>query len=61
MNKYLLKILVCPKSGNPLEYSSDTNELICKESRLAYPIRNSIPILLIEEARIVDIEGIDEN
>ena len=40
---------------------SNTNELICKKSRLAYPIRNNIPILLIEEAREITIEGVDEN
>tara|TARA_X000000368_G_C22491489_1_gene476541 strand:- start:367 stop:534 length:168 start_codon:yes stop_codon:yes gene_type:complete len=55
MNEYLLNILVCPKSGDPLEYSKDTNELICKKSRLAYPIRNNIPVLLIDEARKIDI------
>ena len=61
MNEYLLKILVCPKSGDSLEYSRDTDELICKKSRLAYPIRNDIPILLVEEAREIKIEDIDEN
>ena len=61
MNEYLLKILVCPKSGGPLEYSKDTDELICKKSRLAYPIRNNIPILLIEEAREINIGDRDEN
>ena len=61
MNEYLLKILVCPKSGGSLEYSKDTNELICKKSRLAYPIRKNIPILLVEEAREIIIEDIDEN
>ena len=61
MNEYLLKILVCPKSGHSLEYSRDTDELICKKSRLAYPIRNNIPILLIEEAREITREDVDEN
>ena len=61
MNEFLLKILVCPKSGDSLEYSSNTNELICKKSRLAYPIRNNIPILLVEEAREITREDVDEN
>ena len=38
MDKFLLDILVCPKSGHPLIYVDKTNELFCKESLLAYPI-----------------------
>lgn len=49
IDKDLLKILVCPKSKKPL--IEKDNELICKESKLAYPIIEGIPILLIEEAR----------
>lgn len=45
----LLKLLVCPKSKQPLQQVGD--ELICKASGLAYPIKDGIPILLIEEAR----------
>lgn len=51
MDKYLLKILVCPQSGGSLDYSKETNELICKDSRLAYPIRDNIPVMLVQEAR----------
>ena len=54
MNQELLNILVCPKSGGKLEYDESKNELICKESGLAYPIKNDIPIMLIEEARKID-------
>ena len=51
MNKYLLEILVCPKSGDKLDYLRETNELICKTSKLAYSIKDGIPIMLVQEAR----------
>ena len=53
MEKSLLKILVCPQSGAPLELSEDGSELICYASNLAYPIRDDIPIMLVEEARVL--------
>ena len=61
MDKFLLDILVCPQSGHPLIYVDKTNELFCKESLLAYPIKNEIPILLVDEARALEtneLEGI---
>ncbi len=60
MDKFLLDILVCPKSGHPLIYVDKTNELFCKESLLAYPIKNDIPILLVDEARTLKPKEIDE-
>ncbi len=60
MNKFLLDMLVCPKSGYDLIYLDKTNELVCKESKLAYPIKNNIPILLVEEARELESKEIDE-
>ena len=51
MNKELLNILVCPKSGGTLEYDEINNELICNESNLAYPIVDGIPVMLVEKAR----------
>ncbi|HSC05650.1 MAG TPA: Trm112 family protein [Steroidobacteraceae bacterium] len=51
MDKRLLDILVCPVTKAPLVYNEGTQELICKASRLAYPVRDGIPILLEEEAR----------
>ena len=60
MNKLLLDILVCPKSGHDLIYLDKTNELVCKESKLAYPIKNNIPILLVDEARELEPKEIDE-
>jgi uncharacterized protein YbaR (Trm112 family) len=50
-NKEILKNLVCPVSKEPLEWDEKNNELIAKKSKLAYPIREGIPIMLPEEAR----------
>ena len=51
MNRDLLDILVCPKSGGKLVLDEAKNELVCKESKLAYPIKDGIPIMLIDNAR----------
>lgn len=51
IDKKLLSILVCPVSKAPLEYDADKQELICRESGLAYPIRDDIPVMLESEAR----------
>ena len=50
----LLNILVCPKSRTPLRYDAKTNRLISKEAKLAYPVREGVPILLMEEAEPLD-------
>ena len=47
----LLELLVCPKTHAPLEYDAARNELISRAAKLAYPIRDGIPIMLVEEAR----------
>ncbi len=51
MDKELLQILVCPVTKGPLVYDKDNNELISKSAKLAYPIKDDIPILLEDEAR----------
>ncbi len=51
MDKKLLDILVCPICKGPLVYKKTTQELICKADRLAYPIRDDIPVMLEQEAR----------
>jgi uncharacterized protein YbaR (Trm112 family) len=51
MDKKLLEILACPLCKGPLVYKKDDNELICKADRLAFPIRDDIPVMLEEEAR----------
>ncbi len=51
IDKKLLSILVCPVSKAPVEYDEDKNELICRASGLAYPVRYGIPVMLESEAR----------
>lgn len=50
----LLEILVCPVTHGPLVYDRDAGELISKGAKLAYPIRDGVPIMLPEEARALD-------
>ncbi|AWF82263.1 Trm112 family protein [Microbulbifer sp. EKSA008] len=56
MDKKLLSLLVCPVSKAPLEYREDTQELVCKASGLAYPVRDGIPVMLESEARQLTAE-----
>lgn len=51
MDAKLLEILVCPLCKGPLVYKKAAQELICKPCRLAYPVRDDIPVMLEEEAR----------
>ncbi|MCH8198420.1 MAG: Trm112 family protein [Proteobacteria bacterium] len=50
----LLEMLVCPLTKGPLSYDAGAQELISKQAALAYPIRDGIPIMLIDEARPLD-------
>ncbi len=50
----LLEMLVCPVTKGPLELDRDRQELVSRQARLAYPIRDGIPIMLAEEARKLD-------
>ena len=52
----LLDILVCPATKGPLRYDADAKELISDRAGLAYPIRDGIPIMLVDEARALDNE-----
>ena len=52
----LLEILVCPLSKGPLRYDAEKQELISEKAALAYPIRDGIPIMLVDEARSLDEE-----
>ncbi|HEX2238965.1 MAG TPA: Trm112 family protein [Gammaproteobacteria bacterium] len=56
MDKKLLDILVCPVTKGPLIYDKDKQELISRAARLAYPIRDGIPVMLEEEARRISEE-----
>ena len=50
----LLEILVCPLTKSTLRYDKEAGELISKQAKLAYPIRDGIPIMLVDEARELD-------
>jgi uncharacterized protein YbaR (Trm112 family) len=54
MEKTFLSILACPNCKGSLSYQKDDQELVCPVCRLAYPIRDDIPVMLIEEARTLD-------
>ena len=56
MDKNLLSILVCPVTKVPLDFDKTNNELISKVAKLAYPIKNGIPILLESEARKISLD-----
>jgi uncharacterized protein YbaR (Trm112 family) len=51
MDPKLLEILVCPLCKGPLSHQREARELICKADRLAFPIRDGIPVMLVDEAR----------
>ena len=51
MDTKLLELLVCPVTKGPLELNRDTQELVSRSARLAYPVRDGIPVLLENEAR----------
>ena len=51
MDARLLEILVCPICKGPLEHRKAEQELVCKPCKLAYPIRDDIPVMLEDEAR----------
>ncbi|MAV88131.1 MAG: hypothetical protein CMM67_07775 [Rhodospirillaceae bacterium] len=52
-DKKLLEILVCPLTKGPLNYNAENQELVSKAANLAFPIRDGIPIMLIDEARSI--------
>ncbi|MBQ0717458.1 MAG: Trm112 family protein [Sulfitobacter litoralis] len=50
----MLEALICPRTQMRLTYDADKQELISEAAGLAYPIRNGIPVMLVDEARIID-------
>ncbi len=54
MDRRMLEALVCPATGAGLRYDADRQELVSRAAHLAFPIRDGIPIMLIEEAREID-------
>jgi uncharacterized protein YbaR (Trm112 family) len=61
MDKKLLDLLACPICKGPLRLRKAPEELICRGDRLAYPVREGIPIMLVEEAREVSLAELDES
>ncbi len=59
MDTKLLELLVCPVTKGPLQYKPETQELVSRSARLAYPIRDGIPIMLENEARPLSDEEIE--
>jgi len=58
MDPKLLDILVCPVCKGPLEYRKQADELVCQADKLAYPIRNGIPVMLEHEARPLSADDV---
>lgn len=56
MDPKLLEILVCPICKGPLAWKKEALELVCRADRLAFPVRNDIPVMLEEEARTLGVE-----
>lgn len=56
MDTKLLELLVCPVTKGPLEYDREKQELISRSARLAYPVRDGMPVLLEDEARTLTDE-----
>lgn len=53
-DRRMLEALICPRSQTTLEYDADNHELVSRAAGLAYPIRNGIPVMLLDEARKLD-------
>jgi uncharacterized protein YbaR (Trm112 family) len=56
MDTKLLELLVCPVTKGPLEYDREAQELISRSARLAYPVKDGIPVLLERDARVMSDE-----
>jgi uncharacterized protein YbaR (Trm112 family) len=60
MDPKLLELLVCPVTKGPLDYDRERQELLSRSARLAYPIRDGIPILLEEQARTLSDQELEQ-
>jgi uncharacterized protein YbaR (Trm112 family) len=60
MDTKLLELLVCPVTKGPLTFNREAQELVSKSARLAYPVRDGIPILLENEARVLTDDEIEK-
>ncbi|GAB3758026.1 Trm112 family protein [Ramlibacter monticola] len=59
MDPRLLELLVCPVTKGPLDYDRERHELLSRSARLAYPVRDGIPVLLEDEARTLSDEELE--
>ena len=59
VDRRLLGILVCPQTGGQLRWVASKSELWCSASRLAYPVRDGIPVMLLDEARQLSLDELD--
>ena len=53
-DRRMLEALICPRTQTTLSYDADRQELVSQAAGLAYPIRNGIPVMLVDEARVLD-------
>lgn len=53
-DRRMLEALICPRTQTTLTYDAEKQELVSKAANLAYPIRNGIPVMLVDEARVLD-------
>ncbi len=60
MDAKLLDILVCPLCKSPLVYRKAEQELVCKADRLAFAIKDDIPVMLADEARVMTVEEVEK-
>ena len=54
IDRKMLEALVCPRTGGALQFDAEKQELVSQNARLAFPIRNGIPIMLEDEARVLE-------
>ena len=53
-DRRMLEALICPRTHDTLKYDAEKQELVSNSANLAYPIRNGIPVMLVDEARVLD-------
>ncbi len=58
-NRKMLEFLVCPLTHDMLRYNRDAQELVCLSAKLAFPIRDGVPIMLVDEARKISLEELN--
>jgi len=58
MDKKLLSLLVCPSCKGPLSYQKAKQELWCRAEKLAFPVKDDIPVMLVDEARTLDLKEV---